>query len=97
MLRGSQWLCFLNKVNSTLQNRRYFLHFSGERGQARGEHEVRDAQQEGREKIIPVHQPLFMLFRPQTHPQITNQLQRLIEVARNGLSCFASHIQSHHR
>ena len=38
-----------------------------------------------------------MLFRPETHPQITNQLQRLIEVVRNGLSCFESRVQSDHR
>ena len=35
----------------SLQNRRYFFwRFSGERGRARGEHEVRDTREEGREK-----------------------------------------------
>ena len=58
---------------------RIFWHFSGERG----EHEVRDTRDgRGAKKIMPVHQPLFMLFRPQTHPQITNQLQRLIKVVK---------------
>ena len=37
-------------VRYSLQNRRYFffLRFSGERGQAQGEREVRDARREGR-------------------------------------------------
>ena len=75
-----------------------FLRFSGEGGQARGEHEVRDMHdRRGAKKITPVRQPLFMLFRPQKHPQITNQLQHSIKVARNGLSCFARRIQSDHQ
>ena len=56
-----------------------FLRFSGERAQAQGEREVRDTRDgRGTKKITPVHQPLFMLFRPQTHPQITNQSQRYV-------------------
>ena len=41
-----------------------FWRFSGERGQARGEREVRDTRDgRGAKKITPVRQPLFMLFR----------------------------------
>ena len=40
------------------------MHFSGERGQARGERKVRDTRDgRGAKKIMPVRRPLFMLFR----------------------------------
>ena len=62
-----------------------FLRFSGER---KASAECESCMTGGaQKKITPVCQPLFMLFRPQTHSKTSNQLQHLIKVAQKGLSC----------
>ena len=69
-----------------------FRNFCNFRCQARGEREVPDTR-DGRGAAGTIVHAIPPPDTPSNHQPI----RRLIEVARNGLSCFASRVQSDHR